>query len=32
LVGYTAVLEQEKMRRPFVSDKYEDVVKKALEK
>jgi hypothetical protein len=30
LVGYGAVLKQEKMRRPFVSDKYADVIKKAL--
>jgi predicted glycoside hydrolase/deacetylase ChbG (UPF0249 family) len=32
LVGYTAILGQEKMRRPFVSDKYEDVVKQAIGK
>ena len=32
LVGYDAVLKQEKMGRPFVSDKYADVVKKALAK
>lgn len=32
LVGYQAIVAQEKMRRPFVSDKYDDVVKKALEK
>jgi hypothetical protein len=32
LVGYEAVLNQEKMRRPFVSDKYRDVVKKAMGK
>jgi predicted glycoside hydrolase/deacetylase ChbG (UPF0249 family) len=31
-VGYRAVLAQEKMRRPFVSDKYEDVVKQAIGK
>jgi chitin disaccharide deacetylase len=30
LVGYRAILEQEKMRRPFVSDTYDDVVQKAL--
>jgi len=32
LVGYKEIVNQEKMRRPFVSDKYSDVVKKALEK
>jgi len=32
LVGYKAVVEQGKMRRPFVADKYDEVVKKALEK
>jgi predicted glycoside hydrolase/deacetylase ChbG (UPF0249 family) len=32
LIGYKDILEHEKMRRPFVSDKYEDVVRKALEK
>jgi hypothetical protein len=32
LVGYQAVLEQEKMRRPFVSDGYEEVVKQAIGK
>ena len=32
LVGYKTVLEQEKMRRPFLSDKYEDVVKQAAGK
>ncbi len=32
LIGYSEVVQQEKMQRPFVSDKYEDVVKKALEK
>jgi len=32
LVGYKEVLEQEEMRRPFVSDRYKDVVKKAIGK
>ena len=32
LVGYEAVMNQEKMRRPFASDRYEDVVKKAIGK
>ncbi len=32
LVGYKDLLEQGEMKRPFVSDKYEDVVKKALGK
>ena len=32
LVGYKTVMEQGKMRRPFVSDRYADVVRKALEK
>ncbi len=32
LVGYRELLQHEKMQRPFVSDKYADVVKKALEK
>jgi len=32
LVGYEAALKQEQMRRPFVSDRYEDVVKKAIGK
>jgi hypothetical protein len=30
LVGYQQLLDQIPMRRPFISDKYEDVVKKAL--
>ena len=32
LVGYQTVLDKEKMSRPFVSDKYEEVVKQAIEK
>src|SRR6185295_7087203 len=32
LIGYKDVVGQRKMERPFVSDRYEDVVKKALEK
>jgi hypothetical protein len=34
IVGYKEIVEKglDKMKRPFVSDKYEDVVKKALEK
>jgi predicted glycoside hydrolase/deacetylase ChbG (UPF0249 family) len=32
LIGYKDIVEKEKMRRPFVSDKYEDVVKLALGK
>lgn len=32
LVGYEAILKEKKMQRPLVSEKYDDVVKKALEK
>ena len=32
LVGYQTVLDKEKMSRPFVSDKYEEVVKQAIGK
>jgi predicted glycoside hydrolase/deacetylase ChbG (UPF0249 family) len=32
LIGYQEILAHFTMHRPFVSDKYEDVVKKALEK
>ena len=32
LVGYKEVVRDGTMERPFVSDKYEDVVKKALGK
>lgn len=32
LVGYQTILAQEKMRRPFVSDNYEEVVKQAVGK
>jgi hypothetical protein len=30
LIGYKEVLEEGKMQRPFVSDKYENVVKRAI--
>lgn len=32
LVGYKDIVNQEKMRRPFVSERYDEVVKKSLEK
>jgi hypothetical protein len=32
LIGYKDILGNQKMERPFVSDKYEDVVEKAIGK
>jgi predicted glycoside hydrolase/deacetylase ChbG (UPF0249 family) len=32
LIGYKEIVEHGEMQRPFVSDKYEDVVQKALER